>query len=301
MIRNEQSWRDYDRTHGYRHIEVLPLNGAVGAEIRGVDLAQPLSDAVREEIGRAFSENLVIYLRGQGHVSREEHMEFARLFGPLNRIPHIFSVEGHPDVQIVERTKDDTRKVVGEGFHNDSSYMKTPPMAVIMRAVDVPQYGGDTAFANLYLAYETLSPKMQEFCEGITAVHSATRLFGSRAKSKNVMMKEMDEAEGDLETTHPLVCVHPRTGLKHLFLGPVFTQSLVGFSDEESRLIIDYLLAHIGKLAHTGRVRWENGTILVWDNWAVHHSAIADYQGQHRYLERVTCGGLEMRGGNASG
>ena len=296
MLENTRSWRDYDRTSGYRHIEVLPLNGAVGAEVRGVDLAQPMGEDVRDELARAYAENLVIYLRGQQHISREQHIEFAKLFGPIRRIPHIFSVEGYPDVQIVERTPDDSRRVVGEGFHNDSSYLKAPPMAVIMRAVDVPEFGGDTAFANLYLAYETLSEPMKAFCESITAVHSATRLFGSKARTKNVMMKDMAEDEGDLEVAHPLVCVHPRTGLKYLFLGPVFTQSLVGFSEEESKLLIDFLLGHIGRFAHTGRVRWENGTVLVWDNWAVHHSAIADYPGKYRYLERVTCGGLEMQG-----
>src|SRR6185437_3230550 len=147
-----RSWRDYDRSAGYRHIEVLPENGAVLAEIRGVDLTQPIPDEVRKEILRAFAENLVIYIRGQQAMTREQHIAFAGLFGPLQRIPHIFSVEGYPDVQIVERTPDDSRRVVGEGFHNDSTFMPTPPTAVVMRAVDVPEFGGDTAFANLYLA-----------------------------------------------------------------------------------------------------------------------------------------------------
>jgi taurine dioxygenase len=295
LLKNPRSWRDYDRSAGYRHIEVLPLNGAICAEVKGVDLTSPLPVEVKDEVLRAFAENLVIYIRGQERMRREDHLEFARIFGPLQRIPHIFSVDGYPDVQIVERTKDDSRKVVGEGFHNDSSYIKTPPTSVVMRAVDVPSYGGDTAFANLYLAYETLSPAMQRFCEGLTAIHSASKLFGSKAASKNVMMKDMKLDEGDAEVRHPLVSVHPRTGLKHLFLGPVFTQGFEGFAEAESRMLIDFLLAHIAKLHHTGRVHWENGTVLVWDNWAAHHSAIADYQGKYRYLERVTNGGPELR------
>lgn len=291
-----RSWRDFDRAEGYRHIEVLPQNGAIIAEIRGLDIRAPVAPEVREEVLRAYSENLVIFMRDQTGLSREAHIAFAKLFGELQRIPHIFSVEGYPDVQIVERTKDDSRRVVGEGFHNDSTYLKTPPTSVVMRAVDVPDFGGDTAFANLYRAYENLSRPMQAFCETLIGINSAAALFGSGARDKNVMMKDMSLEEGDAEIEHPIVSVHPRTGLKHLFLNPVFTKRIKGFSKSESAAIIQFLLGHISEMANTGRVRWENDTVLVWDNWAAHHSAIADYQGKYRYLERVTNGGLAPRG-----
>jgi taurine dioxygenase len=291
-----RSWRDYDRTAGYRHIEVLPENGAVLAEIRGVDLSKPIPDKVRKEILRAFAENLVIYIRGQQAMTREQHIGFAELFGPLQRIPHIFSVEGYPDVQIVERTRDDSRRVVGEGFHNDSTYMATPPTAVVIRAIDVPDFGGDTAFANLYLAYETLSEPMRAFAETLVGVNSAARLFGAGADQSRVMMKQMDTREGDAEVEHSIVCVHPRTGLKHLFLNPVYTRRLKGFTEVESKLILDFLHDHIKSMAFTGRLRWEPGTVLVWDNWAAQHSAIADYQGKYRYLERVTTGQMTLQG-----
>jgi len=294
-----RSWRDYDRAADYHHIEVLPQNGAVLAEIRGVDLTKPIADEVREEILRAFAENLVIYLRGQQAMTREQHIAFAEMFGPLQRIPHIFSVDGYPEVQIVERTRDDSRRVVGEGFHNDSTFMPTPPTAVVMRAVDVPEFGGDTAFANLYLAYETLSEPMQAFVDTLIGVNSAARLFGSGADQSKVMMKQMDSREGDAEVEHPIVCVHPRTGLKHLFLNPVYTRRLKGFSEAESQLILGFLHDHIKSMAFTGRLRWEPGTVLVWDNWAAQHSAIADYQGQYRYLERVTTGGVKLQGAAA--
>lgn len=291
-----RSWRDYDRTAGYRHIEVLPQNGAVLAEIRGVDLSKPIPDEVRKEILRAFAENLVIYIRGQRAMTREQHIAFAELFGPLQRIPHIFSVEGYPEVQIVERTPDDSRRVVGEGFHNDSTFMPTPPTAVVMRAVDVPEFGGDTAFANLYLAYETLSEPMRAFVDKLVGVNSAARLFGTGVDQSRVMMKQMDTSQGDAEVEHPIVCVHPRTGLRHLFLNPVYTRRLKGFSETESQLILGFLHDHIKSMAFTGRVRWEAGTVLVWDNWAAQHSAIADYQGKYRYLERVTTGQVKLQG-----
>jgi len=293
---NQKSWRDFDRAAGYSHIEVKPINGAVGAEVCGVDLTKPIAGEVWAEVDRAFAENLVIYLRKQTGLTREQHMAFAQHFGPLQKIPHIFSVEGYPDVQIVERLADDTRMVVGEGFHNDSTFMRTPPTTVTMHAIDVPDFGGDTAFSNLYLAYETLSPAMQEFCEGLIGVNSAKVLFGTGADQKRVMMKDMDVKEGDAEVEHPIVCVHPRTGLKHLFLNLVYTRRLKGFSEKESRLILDFLHNHIASMAFTGRVRWENETVLIWDNWAVHHSAIADYAGKYRYMERVTTGGLPLKG-----
>ena len=296
MNTNQKSWRDYDRGAGYNHIEVLPLNGAVAAEIRGADITKPLTEEVWSEIERAFSENLVVYFRGQEGFTRDNHLEFAQRFGKLQKIPHIFSVDGYPDVQIVERLADDNRRVVGEGFHNDSTFMDTPPTSVIMHAIDVPDYGGDTAFSNLYLAYETLSPSMQSFVETLTGINTASALFGTGANQKTVMMKDMKTEEGDREVEHPLVCVHPRTGLKHLFLNLVYTRRLKGFSEKESRLILDFLHNHIASMAFTGRVSWENGTVLIWDNWAAHHSAIADYQGKYRYMERATTGGVKLKG-----
>ncbi|MEZ5892963.1 MAG: TauD/TfdA family dioxygenase [Parvularculaceae bacterium] len=291
-----KSWRDFDRIAGYRHIEVLPLNGAVVAEVRGVDLTKPIDDSVWKEIERAFAENLVIYFRDQHGFTRDHHLAFSQRFGPLQKIPHIFSVDGYPDVQIVERLVDDKRMVVGEGFHNDSTFMRTPPTTVTMHAIDVPDYGGDTAFSNLYLAYETLSPAMRAFAETLIGVNSAKVLFGAGADQSRVMMKKMDTAEGDAEVEHPIVCVHPRTGLKHLFLNLVYTRTLKGFSEKESRLILDFFHNHITSMAFTGRARWQKGTVLIWDNWAAHHSAIADYQGKYRYMERVTTGGVTLRG-----
>jgi taurine dioxygenase len=293
-----RSWRDYDRASGYAHIEVLPLNGAVLAEIRGVDLTKPVPEKMREEIMRAFAENLVIFFRGQTGLTREQHIACAEMFGPLQKIPHIFSVDDYPDVQIVERKPDDTRMVVGNGFHNDSTFLETPPTSVTMRSVEVPEYGGDTAFANLYLAYEALSEPMRALCDTLIGVNSASVLFGSGADQKRVMMKEMDASQGDAEVEHPIVCVHPHTGLKHLFLNPVYTRRLKGFSEQESQLILRFLHDHIKQMAFTGRVRWEKDTVLVWDNWAAQHSAIADYQGQYRYLERVTTGHVTLRGVN---
>jgi alpha-ketoglutarate-dependent taurine dioxygenase len=287
-----QPWTSIDRTAGYETIGVKPLNGAVGAEIVGLDIARPLTAQQADEVRRALSENLVIFFREQQGFGREEHMAFARTFGPYQRIPHIFSVDGYPEVQVVERTKDDSRRVVGEGYHNDSTFMDTPPTSVTMHAIDVPDFGGDTAFANMYLAYETLSPKMQAWLATLQGVNSAKQLFGSGVDQSRVMMKNMDTEQGDREVLHPLVVTHHHSGRKHLFFNYIYTRRIDGLSDAESRNLIDFLRTHCAQIAFTGRVSYANGTVLVWDNWAAHHSAVADYQGKYRYMERVTTGGI---------
>ena len=276
----------------YQRIGIKPLTGALGAEIEGVDLSRPLEPAVADEILRAFQEHLVIYFRDQKPLTPEQHIQFAGLFGALQPIPHIFSIDGYPQVQKVLRETDDKRRVVGGAWHNDSTFMDTPPTAVIMRAIDIPEVGGDTLFTNLYRAYETLSPKMREIIDGLDAIHSGKKLFGTGANQKTVMMKTMDTDEGDRETVHPVVPRHPVTGRKHLFVNTVFTQRIDGMTEEESRPLLGYLYEHAALPEFTCRVRWENNMVLVWDNRAAYHRAVPDYAGHRRYLERVTTGGV---------
>jgi taurine dioxygenase len=275
----------------YELLKIRPLTGALGAEISGIDLSKPLTAAAREEIKRALYDHLVIYFHGQEGFSRELHLEFAQMFGTLQRIPHIFSVDGYPDVQMVRREPGESRRYVGEGFHIDSTFLRTPPTTVTMHCVDAPEVGGDTAFANLQLAYDTLSPSMKKFVGSLRAVHSAARLFGSKARDPgNVMMKDMAQQEGDAEVTHPVVRTHPGSGRKGLFVHAAYTQRLEGFEEEESRAILQFLYNHASRLEFTCRVRWQPDMVLVWDNRCTYHSAIGDYDAL-RYIERVTTGG----------
>jgi taurine dioxygenase len=278
-------------SEAYGTLEIRPLTGALGAEIRGIDLAKPLSSRAREEIKRALFDHLVIYFHDQPGFTRERQLEFAQMFGTLQKIPHIFSVEGYPDVQMVRREPGESRRYVGEGFHIDSTFLRTPPTTVTMHCIEAPEVGGDTVFANLQLAYDTLSPPMKSFVDGLRAVHSASRLFGSKARdTSNVMMKEMAVTEGDTEVTHPVVRTHPGSGRKGLFVHAAYTQRLVGFEEEESRAILQFLYSHAARLEYTCRVRWQPNMVLVWDNRCTYHSAIGDYDAL-RYIERVTTGG----------
>ena len=274
----------------YQNLTVKPLAGALGAEIGGVDLSNPLDEATRNEILQAFYEYLVIYFYDQD-ITPEQHIEFAKLFGELQRIKHMMSEEGYPDLQPVRRLPDEKTKVVGVSWHNDSTYMETPPATVAMRAINVPEAGGDTLFANLYLAYETLSPKLRDMLCGLKAVHSATRLFGKGADQSRFNMNKMDPEEGDREVLHPVIRTHPVTGRKCLFVNSTYTRRFEGMTEEESQPLLTYLYQHASRPEFTCRVRWRNNMMLLWDNRCVYHHAVPDYQGQYRYLQRVTTGG----------
>jgi alpha-ketoglutarate-dependent taurine dioxygenase len=283
--------RQVSGDEAYSVLKLKPLTGALGAELSGIDLSQPLTPEARADIQRALYDHLVIYFRDQPGFTRERHLELAQIFGGLQRIPHIFSVEGYPDVQIVRREPGESRRYVGEGFHADSTFLRTPPTTVTMHCLEAPEVGGDTAFANLQLAYDSLSPAMKNLIGGLRAVHSATRLFGSQAAdTKNVMMKNMDIAAGDAEVMHPVVRTHPGSGRKGLFVHAAYTQRLDGFTEEESRPILQFLYSHASRLEYTCRVRWSRNMVLVWDNRCTYHSAIGDYDAL-RYIERVTTGG----------
>ena len=283
--------RDVAPEDTYGTLRVKPLTGALGAELSGVDLSRPLSHEARDEIRQALFDHLVIFFRDQPGFSRQRHLEFAQIFGQLQNIPHLFGVEGYPDVQVIRREPGETRRYVGEGFHADSTFMKTPPTTVTMHCIEAPEVGGDTAFANLQLAYETLSPAMRDLLGKLRAVHSATRLFGTQGLDRaNVMMKDMSLAEGDAEVTHPVIRTHPGSGRKGLFVHAAYTQRFEGFTEDESRPLLQFLYQHAARLEFTCRVRWSRHMVLVWDNRCTHHSAIGDYDAL-RYLERVTTGG----------
>ncbi|MDB5859942.1 MAG: rdpA [Ramlibacter sp.] len=280
----------------YRHIRVEPLTGVLGAEIFDVDLRQPLAPESWQEIKQAFADHQVILFPKQS-LTHEQHVAFSRNFGEVIRVPQLHSVDGHPDVQIIRRLASDTGRVVGENWHADSTYLDEPPGAVVMRAVDVPPYGGDTGFLSMYAAYEALSDAFKAMIAPLNVVHSATRIFGSaylaqgRKYSSASAKTDLDVAAGDREVVHPLVCTHALSGRKFLYLNKTYTQRLEGFTNEESAPLLAHLHDHCARFDFTCRARWHNDQVLVWDNRCTMHRAIPDYAGQNRYMSRVTIAG----------
>lgn len=275
----------------YQHITVKPLAGAIGAEIFGADLSQPVPPATLDEIRRAFLENLIIVFRDQD-LTPDSQKAFARNFGSAHINSFFPTVEGHPDVQLVAKNPEDTRNV-GDRWHTDVSYVGKPPLGSMLYALEVPEYGGDTMFSSTYKAYETLSDGMKELLSGLNAVHSAAESFGTyatgpemKANNKSMAFKYSEDVEQ--VAVHPVVRTHAESGRKGLYVNCSFTKHFENMTVEESKPLLQYLYDHMARPEMTCRVRWEKGTLTFWDNRCAHHNALNDYQGQRRVMHRVT-------------
>lgn len=276
----------------FHHIGVEPLTGACGAELTGVDLRKSLSDEVLREVMLAFEHFLVIMMRDQD-LSIEQHKAFSRYFGELTELPQAPTYAGQSDMQEVRREAHEPVSVVPfTRFHTDSPFLPRPPLCMVMRAIDAPRYGGDTAFANMYLAYEELSEGMKETLGRLRVVYSGKDIWSKNAKlDKDKQLRLRDShsfTEDQLESIHPAVRSHPRTGRKALYVTPAYFKHFEGWSAEDSRSLLDYLAHMPHKLQFQCRIRWKPNTVIVWDNRFLQHCGIHDYENERRHLVRTT-------------
>jgi taurine dioxygenase len=277
----------------YENISVAPLAGALGAEIGGVDLAQPIDDETFAEIRRAHGEFHVIFFRDQ-NITPEQHKAFGARFGEFDIHPFAAGLDEHPEVMPVVKEANDHAGNFGGTWHSDVTFRERPPLGSILYAREVPSHGGDTGFATMCLAYETLSDGLKNTLEGLTAMHSASRPYGLKAspiKQNGAMSLSMKVRLGeDAEelTEHPVVRTIPETGRKALFVNHVFTHNFTGWTTEESQPLLDHLYAHATRLENTCRFRWCKGSVAFWDNRCTQHNALNDYHGQRREMHRVT-------------
>lgn len=279
----------------YDRIAVNPISGALGAEIGNVDLSQPLDETTLAEIRRAFLDHLVIFFRDQ-ELTPERHKTFARHFGDLHVNSFFPRVDGHDDVQLIVKEPTATANVGGR-WHSDVTYTKRPALGSLLYARETPPYGGDTMFANMYLAYESLSDGMKTLLRNLDAYHSAAEGFAKRAAEAEtpdsgsagfVYSEDVEQ-----EAVHPAIRTHPETGRDALYVNCAFTKSFEGLSREESAPILNYLFDHLGRPEFTCRFRWEPGSLAFWDNRCAQHFAINDYNGHRRHMNRVTVLGDE--------
>ena len=272
-------------------MEIIPLTGGIGAEILGADIRR---SADFKAIHDAFAKYSVIVLRGQ-EVEPEDHLAFAQRFGPININRFFKPVEGHPEIAMVLKEKDQTA-AVGEGWHTDHSYDQEPALGSILHAIEMPPFGGDTLFVSMGAAYEALSTPMRQFLDGLTAVHSSRHVFGAAAMdseaAKSGRLGNAEAATQDVR--HPVVITHPLSSRRGLFVNPVFTTHIEGLSDTESAAILEMLYAHCQQPEFQCRVRWQAGDITMWDNRATWHKAINDYNGFRRLMHRVTVEGVPL-------
>jgi taurine dioxygenase len=276
----------------FSHIGVKPMTGACGAEIDGVDLTRPLPPPVLEDVMRAFDHFLVILFRDQP-ITPEQHKAFSRYFGELTDLPQAPIYPGHPDMQEVRREAHEPVSVVPfTRFHSDSPFLPNPPRCMVMRALDVPAYGGDTAFANMYLAYESMSAPMRALADSLRVVYSGRDIWRKNASldaDKRLRLRESHGfTEEQLENTHPAVRRHPVTGRKALYVCRAYFKRFEGYGDDESQALLNFFDSLPYRIQHQCRVRWEPDTVIVWDNRFTQHCGVHDYQNERRHLIRTT-------------
>jgi taurine dioxygenase len=277
----------------YRTIDVRPLASAIGAEILGVDLAL-LNDEQFSEIRQAYYDYSVIFFRDQT-LTPEQHVAFARRWGEINVNRFFKPVDGYPMIAQVLK-EPEQQKNIGGNWHTDHSYDLVPAMGSILYAKEVPATGGDTQFASMYRAYETLSDGMKQMLSGLKALHSSRHVFGPGRYERDTDLKgRLGNSElAQQDAVHPVVLTHPQSGRKSLYVNPGFTVRIDGWTDEESKPLLEYLYQHAVKPEFVCRFQWKKGSIAFWDNRATWHYALNDYQGQRRYMHRITVEGVPL-------
>jgi len=275
-------------------LRVQPVAGTIGAEISGVDLSKNLSDATVAEIRRAWLQHLVIFFRDQ-ELPPARFLAFAKRFGEPIEYPFVKGLDEFPEIIPVLKLEHENINFGGI-WHSDTTYLDVPPMASMLVAREVPPHGGDTEFANMYLAYETLSAGMRRVLDGLVAVNSSAAADVSRTREDRLKDSARADAKKEYTASHPVVRVHPETGRRALYVNVAHTVRFEGMTEEESAPILKLLYAHQTRAEFTCRFRWRAGSLAFWDNRCAQHNAINDYQGHKRLLHRITLAGDKPAG-----
>jgi taurine dioxygenase len=276
-----------------RALVVEPVAGALGAEVSGVDLSEPLDDATVAALRRAWLAHGVIFFRDQ-ELPPAAFLAFARRFGEPIEYPFVKGLPEAPEIIPVLKQADE-RVNFGGIWHSDTAYLDIPPMASMLIAREVPPAGGDTLFASMYLAYEMLSDGMKRLLEGLRGINSSASADVSKTREDRMKDSGRADARQEYVATHPLVRTHPETGRKALYVNVAHTVGIEGLTREESAPILDYLYRHQIKPEFTCRFRWRARSIAFWDNRCVQHNAVNDYQGHRRLMHRITLAGDKPR------
>ena len=270
-------------------MEIRRIAGALGAEILGIDLAKA-SDDDMAYIRKTWLENLVVFFRDQT-LSPQEFMAFARRIGQPVEYPFVTGIAGFPE--IIEVKKLEHEKVnFGGIWHTDTAYLEQPPMASMLLAREVPPHGGDTLFANMYLAYESLSPGMQAVLSKLVGVNASSKADVTRTREDRT---GGEDKRREYIAEHPVVRTHPETGRKALYVNVGHTVRFKDMTEEESAPLLGYLFQHQTRPEFTCRFNWQPGSIALWDNRCAQHNPINDYHGYRRVMHRITLAGDRPR------
>jgi len=260
------------------------MSGALGAAVFGVDLSKTLSGAEFAAVHQAFLDYQVIHLPNQ-HITPRQHYEFAKRFGTPGEYPFARGLPDYPNITEIVKEPHEHINFGGE-WHSDTTYLETPPKLTTLYAKETPAFGGDTLFANMYLAYETLSRGMKRMLDGASAVYSAGLL--PRAKRDGyATMQGTNVDKLNMSAEHPVVRTHPETGRRSLYINDTHTLCFKGMTREESLPLMRYLCDRAVRPELCCRLRWAPGTFTIWDNRCSQHFAVNDYPGQRRVMHRL--------------
>ena len=268
-------------------MDIKPIAGALGAEISGVDLRDPISPALAGQLRAAFLKHQVIFLRKQP-LTPQQFLRFAEAFGTPIEYPFVKGIEGFP--MIIEVKKLEHEKVnFGGVWHSDTTYLQEPPLGSMLLSKEVPPYGGDTMFANQYMAYDALSDGFKTMLADLVGVSSSMK--ADVTKTREDRLKAAGVEHKVLAAEHPIVRTHPETGRKALYTSRAHTAHIKSWTEKESLSLLEFLWEHQVRPEFTCRFRWEVGSLAFWDNRCAMHNPINDYHGHRRVMHRITLAG----------
>ena len=272
-----------------KSFQVRRLAGAIGAEVRDIDLLEPMYDGLIAAIRRVWLEHGVLVLRGQP-LPPAQFQAFAQRFGEVVEYPFVKGIEGFPLIIPVLKLPHETNNFGGI-WHTDTAYLEAPPMATMLIAREVPPFGGDTLFASGSAAFEALSPSMQAMLAGLKGVNTSAKADVTKTREDRIKDAPTALSKKELVSEHPVVRTHPETGRKSLYVNFGHTARFAGMTEEESAPLLGFLFAHQVKPEFTCRLSWQVGDIAFWDNRCVLHNPVNDYHGHKRLMHRVTLKG----------
>ncbi len=272
------------------------MTGTIGAEIDGIDLAAPIEAPLADALRAALWRHQVLVFRGQ-HLDLAAQKRLTAVFGPAMRLPYVTPLDDDPEViAVLKEASEQKVGVFGGEWHSDFSFLESPPAGSVLNAVEVPEVGGDTVWANQVAAYATLPPDLKEIVDGRNAIHVG-KPYGvkyappAKARAGTSIRMTRGDTAADREIHHPAVIRHPESGERALFVNPIYTARLDGMTDEQSAPILEALYKHAVRPDFCCRLRWSAGTVAVWDNRTTMHYAVNDYDGTRRLLYRTTFAG----------
>ncbi len=269
-------------------MQAQKIAGALGAELHGIDLTQPITDEVFQFIHENLLEHEVIFFHNQ-NISPAQHKALAERFGILQTHPAYPTVEGFPMLSILESTAENPSKI--EKWHHDMTFKPSPPLGSVLHAQQIPPYGGDTLFASMSVAFEALSDKMQQFLSGLTAIHDFAFGFKESLAEPGGQERLKQALLDNPPVEHPVIRTHPVTGKKGIFVNCLFTKEIKGMKPAESYALLDFLYEHCIQPEFTCRFHWQQYSLAFWDNRITQHKPVNDYFPHYRCMQRITIEG----------